>query len=770
MIKKIIKIKGVGRYLNYNPKAVTPFNGELKSLTLIYGENGSGKTTITSILQSLKNNNDIINRRKSFTHNNSPEVQFLVEGVSKPFLFGDNKWENHYGDIEIFDETFINENVFTGSEISSDHKKRLFDIVLGSAGIELKKEIEDIKIKIQNENGNLKNIEKEIQSFTTSMIDGNTFCLHINDNEILDKITSKHNEIFTVKQFDAIKKSDDLSEISYEKLNIQITKLKILLQKTLENISNEFLQIFETHKQKFPINDETESWLKKGYENIQDDKCPFCEKSLDNTNIIQAYNQYFNEEYIKLQSDIQAFNETFNTINLPLLLSEVELTINNNTPLVDFWRNHITLDFYDEVVVQEKGKLSSLFEDIKKLLINKTKSPLNKIDITKVDEFENLLSQEFKRFEEYNLLVKNFNQKILELKSSQLKNLSQLELELKNLEIIQKRYSPDGIIKANEYIATEGLIKRLNFQKDIKQAELKEYTVQTFKNYKTRINQLLKKFANYLEIKEIKSAYHGSSKTPQVEYVLSISGNEIKLNDDKVNPSFKYVLSGGDKSALALSFFLAVLIDDINLKNKIVVFDDPISSFDLHRKNATIKSLEWLSKQAKQLIILTHNLSFAGSFYEECSAKHNLLSLQIINDGNTSHLCDFNIEEETLNGLLKDYCYASAYLKSNAKNDLQRRSVARCLRPMLEGYFRLKFFGEFNSTDWLGTFIKRINESVDGDKLYRLKCDVGEIEEINDYSKKYHHSFSPLTAESELINDMELRNYVERTFQLIEKI
>ncbi|MEO6327422.1 MAG: AAA family ATPase [Ginsengibacter sp.] len=770
MIKRIIKIKGVGKYLNYSPKIVTAFNGELKSLTLIYGENGSGKTTITSIIQSLKNNNDLINRRKSFTHTSSPEIQFILDGISKPLTFENHKWESHYANIEVFDENFINENVYTGSEISSEHKKKLFDVVLGSDGIELKKKIEEIKTNIQSENSNLKNIEKEIQSLTSSTVDGNTFCFLPEDNEVQKKISDKQNEIFTTKQSELIQRNSELAEISYAKLEIDTNELKVLLEKTIENISDKFLTLFEAHKTKFPIDSETEAWIKKGFENIKDYKCPFCEQNLDGTNIIKAYSQYFSEEYVKLQSDTKTLSEIFNKINLPFLLSEIELIISNNTPLVDFWKNHISLDFYDEVVLQEKEKLSSLFEEIKKLIVNKINFPLNKVDTAIINEFEELLLKETQRYDEYNLIIKNFNQKISELKSSQRKDLSQLEEELRNLEIVSKRYSLQGISKANTYLATEGLIKRLNHQKDTKQSQLKNYTGHTFKNYKSRINQLLKKFASYLEIKEIKSAYHGSSKTPQVEYVLSVSGSEIKLNDDKITPSFKYVLSGGDKSALALSFFLAVLIDDTNLKNKIIVFDDPISSFDLQRKSATIKSLEWISKHAKQLIILTHNLSFAGSFYEECSTKNNLLSLQILNDNNTSHLCDFNIEEETLSGLLKDYCCASSYLKSNAKNDIQRRSIARCLRPMLEGYFRLKFYGEFNSTDWLGTFIKRIRESVSGDKLNKLINDIEEIEAINDYSKKYHHSFHPTTAEAESIYDFELRNYVERTFQLIEKV
>jgi hypothetical protein len=42
-----------------------------------------------------------------------------------------------------------------------------------------------------------------------------------------------------------------------------------------------------------------------------------------------------------------------------------------------------------------------------------------------------------------------------------------------------------------------------------------------------------------------------------------------------------------------------------------------------------------------------------------------------------------------------------------------------------------------------------------------------EVEEINDYSKKYHHDSNPGKADSEPINDGELQNYVQRTLAIV---
>ena len=50
MIAKILRIARVGKFQDYKAKGDT----ELRRLTLVYGENAKGKTTITSILRSLQ--------------------------------------------------------------------------------------------------------------------------------------------------------------------------------------------------------------------------------------------------------------------------------------------------------------------------------------------------------------------------------------------------------------------------------------------------------------------------------------------------------------------------------------------------------------------------------------------------------------------------------------------------------------------------------------------------------------------------------------------
>lgn len=93
------------------------------------------------------------------------------------------------------------------------------------------------------------------------------------------------------------------------------------------------------------------------------------------------------------------------------------------------------------------------------------------------------------------------------------------------------------------------------------------------------------------------------------------------------------------------------------------------------------------------------------------------------------------------------------------------RSVAMCIRPILEGNLRVRFPHDFSSNDWLGGFIQKARTSSEP-HLSLLQNHLSELEDINDYSKKYHHDQNPF-ADSEPINESELSAYVQRTLQAL---
>ena len=196
---------------------------------------------------------------------------------------------------------------------------------------------------------------------------------------------------------------------------------------------------------------------------------------------------------------------------------------------------------------------------------------------------------------------------------------------------------------------------------------------------------------------------------------------------------------------------------------KIIIFDDPLSSLDYSRKSATINQLYFLSKKVNQLFVLTHDINFAKDLNKKF--LNNKQILKIIFRNGTSEFVPYNIEQETLTGIFKDLTTLHSFLDCGVVTDFDRREVIRCIRPVIEGIFRIKFFKEIKPNEWLGNFIDKIRNSKSGDKFHHLLQYIDELSDINDYSKEYHHS-NPSYMEIP-INDSELRQYVHRTLNLI---
>ena len=96
------------------------------------------------------------------------------------------------------------------------------------------------------------------------------------------------------------------------------------------------------------------------------------------------------------------------------------------------------------------------------------------------------------------------------------------------------------------------------------------------------------------------------------------------------------------------------------------------------------------------------------------------------------------------------------------------RAIAMSIRPLLEGNLRIRFPIEFKSNEWLGDFIDKVRKGA-SESLGRMKSQLSELEDINDYCKKFHHDKNPL-ADIEPIVESELLTYVKRTLNVLQGV
>ena len=160
MINKVEQITSIGKYRAYQASGQVNF----KKLTLIYGDNGGGKTTLTSIFRSLTNNDPNIIRSRISTNHTAPQAAQITQiGTPNIFhTFGSSGWTVPFSDIEIFDIHFVNDNVYSGFDFNDEHRKQLHQFVIGAQGVAIQNQIKQNKASKTTSRQNQVNIQQQI--------------------------------------------------------------------------------------------------------------------------------------------------------------------------------------------------------------------------------------------------------------------------------------------------------------------------------------------------------------------------------------------------------------------------------------------------------------------------------------------------------------------------------------------------------------------------------------------------------------------------------
>ena len=106
-LKEVKYVQNIGRFEKGQSVADATFG----PCTLVFGENGWGKSTLADLLRSLTTNNpDIVIGRKTLA--GSPDQKAVVRFGDQRAVFEDGAWSGIRPPIAVYDSVFVNENVF----------------------------------------------------------------------------------------------------------------------------------------------------------------------------------------------------------------------------------------------------------------------------------------------------------------------------------------------------------------------------------------------------------------------------------------------------------------------------------------------------------------------------------------------------------------------------------------------------------------------------------------------------------------------------------
>jgi wobble nucleotide-excising tRNase len=738
-------------------------NFPLSRYVLIYAENGRGKTTLSAILRSLKSGDQVhILERRRLASQNPPYVVIGCSGGPPPAIFQGGAWNRTLPSIEIFDDDFIDENVYSGLAVGTQHRQNLHQLVLGSQGVGLNQRLQDAVGQIELDNA-------EIRSCEAAIPQGEMAGMAVEDFCALPMLLTIDAEIAIAKQALAAAQEEGPVRDTpvFDRIEVagfDVGALREVLQRDLPVLDALAAARVQAHVAHLGRNGE--SWVAEGLRMVVDRAdnpvgCPFCAQDLSGSPVIAHYRAYFSQEYAALKEAVAASIASVERLHGGQAAAPFERAIRVAAERQRFWVRFTTVP---EIAIDTANIVrdwEAAHDAVIATLAAKRAAPLEKLDLPQT------ALEAISRFDVWRQSIMELSASLLEANGSILSVKRQvavadpraLQENIVRLKRIKARHSPGTDALCRNYQAARNAKAATEAVRDQAKLDLETYRMTAFPGYEAEINKYLVRFNAGFQIARVSAADTRGGPTCNYDIVINnvpvpVAGGMSRPGE----PSFRNTLSAGDRNTLALAFFFASLDQAPELGQKIIVIDDPISSLDGHRMLTTVQELRRLGQRVSQLIVLSHEKSFL------CRINEGLVPamrtpLKIDRDATGSTLLHWDVSQDSITEHDRRHELLTEFHTRGAADDT--RNVARSIRPHLEAFLRVACPGSFPPGTLLGPF-RAICEQRYGNVGQIL--DAHHIEELRDlveYSNRYHHDTNP-AWETEAINDGELRGYVAR--------
>ncbi|WRD29847.1 AAA family ATPase [Helicobacter pylori] len=709
---------------------------EFKHYNIIFGNNGCGKTSLTRAFELLISTNKHIEKYRTISTDESPSIEFecekgnykiepnsdigvppfKVEIYNSDFLHNNAPFNSEFGLKKLDDDTIILEGSVLGEETKEINQLKDFREKVEKRQKKIKDEndientlIAKQKSEIKKYNEEIKKIREKVTSrtiqITPNEIEINDFC-KVSKNHFKYQEDALMNLEKDFNELDeAMKKFDGLKEMELSKDDQTIKdKLEFLFSFDIDKETGQVSEKIKEHISKIG-----REFIEKGIKlqkEMPDNACPFCTQKIPHE-IIQEYTSYFNKSV-----------ETFNQRSL-----EMSGTLKN---ILDQWNIKEILQSFEKFepfmkkdFSKNKESLENALEQIK-VLLEKLQKEVDKKEGAKNEEKFQKIDKELLEIQENIQKHVGKTRNILNQKKEQEEKLKEWKTKLKEARIKKAKHDS------------------YDWQKSKEEAERK---LSVLNRRHERLNRLLEKIDN--KLKEL-----NDQKRPDIKiinnYLKALNlpkysldkDYRIVLNSDALeNSEAEMILSGGEKTTLAFAYFLVRLklfYKKEDLKDLVVVIDDPISSLDEQRiyntSDIVAKINQELAGEALkdedkvQVFVLTHNHTFMARLINMVGKHARYFQLER-NQSQLKIVCKNEVVGyfDTFYLLLFREVYEFAKKEKVQDNCNEAINYGNKVRILLESFLKINFIDSFLTEKHDGVFkedrikslIKTANEEVE---------------------------------------------------------
>ena len=669
-LERFEKIKNHRIFCDYSWGAIPDF----AKFNLFYGWNGSGKTTLSNIFRHLQEKSSI----------SDGDVRLKIDGK---IINGPDIPTSTIPQVRVFNRDTIDKNIF---EVPDQELPPVYYV--GRDSVDHQREIEKLKsslaVKLTEKNkaetevsraegilddfcidkaGNIKNMltksgggpynnynkanfKREVESYLESR--KSSYYL-LNDKEREKCLQAKDGQPM-----------EDINEVDivlpdYSK---QTGKVQDILKTTV--VSSVIKELSE--------NPEIANWVHSGLRLHKNEEvsehCHFCKNELK-PGRIQELEAHFNDEFSNFQrsldseiNNLEEYKSKIDNFVLPVTSLFYPNLVEEYKESTTSWATtkQSVITYLDYLIDALKKKKEKPFESIDfyddKSWSTKTFDLVMGVDALK--DINEVITK-------HNRYSENFKEQVEEARK---------KLAMHEVLMSLKRYNElsEEIIGKNEIlVGINKVVEEVTNNISALKRESKKHTLAA--------DELNNEMKSYLGRDGIKFEPKDNG------YVITSNGEPAMY------------LSEGERTAITFMYFLKTLSDDsFDIKNSIIVIDDPVSSLDANSMYSAFGFMKERTKEAKQLFILTHNFSFfrlvRGWFFNQPGQRKKDLNKQ----PSRFYMVEANVKDgkrtasiNDLDRLLKNYESEYHYLFKRVYEEVNRKTSP----DSIESYYGLPNIG-----------------------------------------------------------------------------
>lgn len=568
MIDRLHLIRNIGQF-----DSVVPANIQLNHCALVYAENGRGKTTLTAILRSLATGDPLpIAERRRLASQNPPHVVLECSGGPPHAMFQLDAWNRTLPNLVIFDDCFVDENVHSGLAIESEHRQNLHELILGSQGVTLNRELQNAVEQITRDNATIRAAGEAVPVYERCGLSIDEFSALQPIANVDQEIARAEQSLRAASQSAAIQRAGLFEEITVPP-SIDSNEVGTVLSRDLVAVDAKAIERVHGHCE--ALGERGEEWVSTGMQMLPADPkraaCPFCEQPLSTSPRIDDFRAYFSDEYaqLKLAISLAIFQlESARGGDSPAAFERSVRAAQDNQR---FWSEFTTIEPIAVDPTQITRDRIAARDAVLQALNAKRAAPLDRATLTaealRTAELFNAHVVEVVQLKERLFAA---NEKIQEVKrAAATANVAAVENELNRLKAAKARYLVPTARLCDAYSQVKAAKVQTEQRRERAKEALRQYRTNVFPQYRGSVNRFLELFNAGFRIGQVTP--RDTAGGPTCTYGIAIGNETVQIAGGTPRPgepSFRSTLSSGDRNTLALAFFFASLDQDPGVGNE----------------------------------------------------------------------------------------------------------------------------------------------------------------------------------------------------------